>query len=86
MAQERQKYVELYAPGGTQVEVPEKRAEVLKDRGYTTSKPRNPRTNSSRRQADNSAELEAMRQENERLKAELDAAKAGGEGFPPPQQ
>jgi hypothetical protein len=73
MARDRQKYVTLYAPGGTEVEVPEKRGEVLKERGYTTSKPRNPRTNNERRnKGDNSSELQA---EIERLKVENEALK-----------
>lgn len=35
-----EKTVTLYAPDGTKVEVSEKRAETLKARGYTTSKPK----------------------------------------------
>lgn len=34
------KTVTLYAPDGTKVEVSEDRAQVLKDRGYGTSKPK----------------------------------------------
>lgn len=41
MARDTTKYVKLYSPYGSEVEVNEERGEVLKDRGYTTSKPRN---------------------------------------------
>lgn len=34
------KTVTLHAPDGTAVEVAEDRAEVLKERGYTTTKPK----------------------------------------------
>jgi len=86
MARDRTKYVTLYHPENlTEVEVDEDRAEVLKGRGYTTSKPRAPRgrKGASRLEQmnDNSAELQA---EIDRLKAENEALKSGGGEFPPP--
>lgn len=73
MARDRQKYVKLYNPDhGTEVEVSESRAKVLKDRGYTTSKPRirkGMKVGQSADDAELKAELERLRQENEELKA-----------------
>lgn len=40
MAAQQEKQVQLYHPAGHAVLVGEKRAEVLKGRGYTASKPR----------------------------------------------
>lgn len=37
-----EKFVELYNPDGTRVEVGEDRAEILMSRGFTKSKPRKP--------------------------------------------
>lgn len=80
MARDTSNWVKLYSPDGTQVEVKERRGEVLKGRGYTTSKPRT--TGRAKRGAkDNSAELQA---EIDRLREENEQLKAGGEGFPPP--
>lgn len=69
-----EKLVTLYNPDhGTEVEVNEERAEVLKGRGYTTSKPRIRRGTKTGAKADDGnvelqAELERLRAENEALK------------------
>lgn len=86
MARDTSNWVKLYSPYGTEVEVKEGRAEVLKGRGYTTSKPRNVSRAKGRKAADNSAELESANAEIERLRAELEAAQSGGQQFPDPQQ
>ena len=70
-----EKLVTLYNPdNGTEVEVNEDRAEVLKDRGFTAKRARSyTGPNSQKRQgSDNSAELQA---EIDRLKAENEALK-----------
>ena len=81
-----EKLVTLYNPNGTEVEVNEERAKVLKDRGFTTSKPRKPANSnlnnrkdavSGAAMSDLQAELDKMRAENEQLKADAEAAKAG---------
>lgn len=78
MAQAKEKYVTLYAPGGTQVEVNEARAEVLKERGYTTKAPRISPPASRRAAAaggaDQSAELEELRQKLAKAEQERDEA------------
>lgn len=89
MAQEREKLVDLYSTYGTQVTVNEARAKVLKDRGYTTSKPRNPKLSNEPRgkQDGNSQALAEANAEIERLRAELADASAGKQSdgdFPPP--
>lgn len=85
MARDRTNYVTLYHPETlTEVEVSEDRAEVLKGRGYTTSKPRNSgrRKGASRMEqiADNSAELQAQLDAANAKIAELEQ----GQQFPPP--
>ena len=75
MARERQKYVTLYNPdNGTEVEVPESRAETLKGRGFTTAKPRNP--GAKRRKTQDGGDNSAMQAEIDRLTAENEAMKA----------
>lgn len=71
---EKVKYTKLYAPDGTLVEVEgEERAEVLKDRGYTSSKPKNPTVPAVQGNSAQ-AEIDRLTAENEKLKA--DAAEA----------
>lgn len=75
MAQDRVKYFDLYAPDGTAVSVAgEDRAKLLQEqRGYTKSKPRNPKgpanTGDTPEMAQMRAELDALKAENEDLKA-----------------
>lgn len=73
MAQTKEKFVDLYAPDGTQVEVSEERAEILKGRGYTKSKPRNP-TGPAAKTGDQSAELDALREQLAATEKERDEA------------
>lgn len=80
MARDANKWVTLYSPGGTEVDVKESRAEVLKGRGYTTSKPRNPGGRTRRAKDDNSAELQAQLDAANAKIAELEQ----GQQFPPP--
>lgn len=79
MARDTSNWVKLYSPDGTEVTVKERRAEVLKGRGYTTSKPR---TTAKRKglKADNSAELQAQLDAANAKIAELEQ----GQQFPPP--
>jgi hypothetical protein len=78
MAEKRPTYTKLYAPDGTHVEVEgEERAQVLKDRGYTDKKPRNP-TGPATPAGDQTAELERLKAENEALRQQAaDNAGAG---------
>lgn len=77
MAQEKTEWFELFAPDGSGVSVAGKdRAELLqKERGYTKSKPRNPKVPAylSEQQA-RDKEMADLRAENERLKAEATPA------------
>lgn len=87
MARDRTNYVTLYNPDtGSEVEVSEERGEVLKGRGYTTSKPRNSgrRKGASRMEqiADNTAELQKKLDAANAKIAELEQAPQ----FPDPQQ
>jgi cell shape-determining protein MreC len=87
MAQDRVKYFELFAPDGSGVSVAgEERAKLLQEqRGYTKSKPRNPKVPAylSDQQA-RDKELADLRAENERLKAAASAVAEDG-SFAPPQ-
>lgn len=74
MAQTKEKFVELYAPDGTHVEVSEERGEILKGRGYTTRKPR-PQTAPAKAD-DQSAEVEALKAELAQAQQERDEALA----------
>ena len=74
MAQTKEKYVTLYAPGGTEVEVGETRAEVLKGRGYTTKAPRS--VPSLRRPAPGDDRVTQLEAELAQAKADLEAATA----------
>ena len=75
MARDTTKNVTVYHPETlTPNDVSEERAEVLKARGYTTSKPRQPKSGKTSQAADNSA---AMQAEIDRLKAENESLKAG---------
>lgn len=80
MAQEKVTYVKLYAPDGTHVEVKgEGRAKVLKEqRGYTTSKPRNPTkpVNDPRYAADPAVDTRVAELEAELKAAQEELAKA----------
>lgn len=77
MAQERKKYVTLYNPDhGTQVEVDENRAEVLKSRGYTTSKPRQIAKASRGKAAGPDPRVAELEAELAQAKADLEAATA----------
>jgi hypothetical protein len=89
----KENWVKLFAPDGSPVEVldtsdkdnPRGRVEVLKERGYTTSKPRNPTKSAN---TSDSPELAQLRAEMEQLKAENDdlKAKTPADGsFAPPQ-
>lgn len=79
---ERKKYVTLFNPdNGTEVEVDEERAKVLKDRGYTDKKARNySGPNSAKRSAGGQtddttvADLKARNQELENRLAALEGA------------
>lgn len=79
-----EKYVKLFHPEtGTPVEVTEDRAEILKDRGYLSKAPARDRVRRPSAKStgdDNSAELAAKDAEIERLRAELEAAKAPADG------
>jgi hypothetical protein len=70
MGEKRPTFTKLYAPDGTLVEVEgEERATLLKEqRGYTTSKPRNP-TKPAVQSNDAQAEIDRLTAENEALKA-----------------
>jgi hypothetical protein len=72
MAQDKTEWFDLFAPDGSAVSVAGKdRAELLqKDRGYTKSKPRNPKVPAYMSEAAaRDKELADLRAENERLKA-----------------
>lgn len=81
---ERKKYVTLYNPdNGTEVEVDEERAKVLKDRGYTDKKARNyTGPNNQKRSAGGQtddttvSDLKARNQELENRLAALEGAQA----------
>lgn len=82
MAQAKEKFVTLYAPGGTEVEVNEARGEVLKSRGYTTKPPRvaaktsrKPSGDESARIADLEAQLAKAQQERDEALEAATAAK-----------
>lgn len=81
MAQERVKYFDLYAPDGTAVSVAgEDRAKLLQEqRGYTKSKPRNPKGPAN---TGDTPEVAKMRQDLEALKAQNEELKAGQSGDP----
>lgn len=74
MAQVKEKYVTLYAPGGTEVEVGEARGEVLKGRGYTTKPPRS--VPSLRRPAPNDDEVASLKAALAKAEQERDDAVA----------
>ena len=93
----RETYVKLFAPDGTPVEVLDTateenergRVEVLKERGYTTSKPRNPKASTNTGDTPEMAklreELEAAKAENEALKKGAEGNGSGDGGFAPPK-
>jgi len=93
----RENWVDLYAPDGTPVSVldtaskdtPRGRVEVLKERGYTDKKPRNPKgpanTGDSPELAQMRAELEKLRAENEKLKSDPSGDSGTAPEFAPPQ-
>lgn len=89
MAQEKTQYFKLFAPDGTAVEVAgEGRAEELKkNRGYTTTKPRNPKGPVLSPDDQKAADLQAQLDEaNAKIAAmESNQAGTGTPEFAPPQ-
>lgn len=76
MAQERIKYVKLYSPYGTEVEVSEERGEVLKGRGYTAREPRNPTLGNNFKPVASSNDARVADLEAQLAKAQADLAAA----------